>query len=328
MRRRDFIAAIGGVVAWPLAVRAQQADRMRRVWVLLPYPEGDPEAQSRIAAFEQRLKDLGWANGRNVQIIYRFRVGADDRIREYASDLISQKPDVLLVNSGGALAELRRTTGTIPIVVAMAGDLVEMGYIQSLDHPGGNITGFTSFEYAMGGKWLELLREIAPSVSRVMIVEGPNPQQRASYVPSIETAARPINVEVVKSDLHNETDIGPTVDQFAREPNCGLIVIPGLFTGVHRRSIIAASARNLLPTIYPYRYFVDDGGLLAYGSNSQDIFRSAAGYVDRILKGDKPADLPVQAPTKYELVINLKTAKTLGLTVPQALLATADGVIE
>jgi putative tryptophan/tyrosine transport system substrate-binding protein len=330
VRRRDVITLLGGAAAWPLAAEAQQAARVRRIGVLLGYPEGDTEAQSRIAAFEQGLKSLGWTKGRNAQITYHFGAVDSGRMPDYARDLISQRPEVLVATGGNALAELRRATSTIPIVVAVAGDLVEMGYVESLAHPGGNITGFSSFEFTLGGKWLDLLHEVAPSVNRVMILQPPTPRQpqRGSYVPSIEAAARRIDVVITKSDLHSDTDIGPTVDQFASEPNSGMIVIPGLFTGVHRRAIVGASARNRLPAIYPYPYFVGEGGLLAYGSDSRDIVRRAAGYVDRILKGEKPADLPVQTPVKFELVINLKTAKALGLEMPATVLSRADEVFE
>jgi putative tryptophan/tyrosine transport system substrate-binding protein len=278
---------------------------------------------------EQALQSLGWIKGRNVEIIYRFGAGDDARFRSYASELVGQNPDVLLANSGSALRPLRQLTSTIPIVVASIGDLVDSGYVQSLARPGGNITGFMSFEYAMGGKWLALLREMAPETSRVLVVEDPHAQRGSgSYFPSIVALARTINVDATMPKLHDENDIDPTIEQFAREAKGGLIVLPSTFTIVHRRSLIDAVARNQLPAIYPYRDFADDGGLLSYGSNGADLFRRAAGYVDRILKGEKPGDLPVQAPTKYELVINLKTAKALGLTIPQSLLATADEVIE
>jgi putative ABC transport system substrate-binding protein len=328
MKRRDFIALAGSAAMWPVTAPAQRTVRVRRIGVLLAYPEGDLEAQSRIGAFEQGLRDLGWTHGNNVEIIYRLGAGDADRMRDYARDLISQKPDVLVANSGDALAHLRRATATIPIVVAVVGDLVEMGYVQSLAHPGGNITGFTSFEYTVGGKWLELLHEVVPTITRIMVLERPNPQYSGSYVPSIEAAARSLLVDVIRTDLRSDNDIAPVIDQFAREPNCGLIVMPSLFSGVHRRVIIAASGRNRLPAIYPYPYFVEDGGLMAYGGDSRDIFRRASSYVDRILKGERPADLPVQAPTKYELIINLKTAQALGLTIPATVYARADKVIE
>jgi putative ABC transport system substrate-binding protein len=286
-----------------------------------------PDVQARNAAFEEGLRVLGWSSGQNVQIVYRYGAGSDQRAGEYARDLVNQKPDVIVANSTSALAPLRRATSTIPIVVAGAGDLVKSGYVESLAHPGGNITGFTSFEFDVGGKWLGLLREIVPSVSRVMVVESPNPQ-RGSYLPSIEAAARPINVEVTKSDLHGAADIDSAVDRFAREPNGGLIVLPGPFASVNRPAIIAAAARDRLPAIYPYRHFAEDGGLLAYGSNGQDIFRRAASYVDRILKGESAANLPIQGPIKFEMFINLKTAKALGLTIPPQVLNRADDLIE
>ena len=328
MRRRDFIALISGAAAaWPLAARAQQPARMRRVGVLMSFSDDDREGQLLLSAFEQGLQALGWTNGRDVEIIYRYGAGADERFRAYSSELVSQNPDVLVANSPAALAPLRGLTSTIPIVAAIVGDLVDSGYVQSLARPGGNVTGFTAFEFAVGGKWLEFLREIAPGISRVMVVESPNPQ-RGSYLPSIEAAARPISVDVTKSALRDAADIGPAIEQFAREANGGMIVLPNPFTSANRRSIIDAAALHRLPAIYPFRRFAEEGGLMAYGSDRSDIFRRAASYVDRILKGESPANLPVQAPTKFEMVINLKTAKALGLTVPQPLLVAADEVIE
>jgi putative tryptophan/tyrosine transport system substrate-binding protein len=331
MRRRKFISLIGGAAAasslWPLAGQAQQGGPMRRVGVLMSYAEGDAEAKARIGAFEQALRELGWTNGRNVEIVYRFGGGIDDRQRAYASELVSRQPDVLVAQSASSLAPLAQATRTIPIVVATVGDLVESGYVQSFAHPGGNITGFTAFELAMGGKWLDLLHEVAPTLSRVMVVENPNPQ-RASYLPSIEAAARSIHVTVTQSDLHSPADIGPAIDRFAKQPDGGLIVMPSGFTAVHRHDIIAAAARNLLPAIYPFRYFTDDGGLIVYGSDGRDIFRRTAGYVDRILKGESPANLPVQQPIRFEMIVNLKTAKAQGLTIPESFLLRADEVIE
>ena len=328
MRRRDFIALIGGAAAaWPLAAAAQQPARMRRVGVLMSFSDDDREGQLLRSAFEQGLQALGWTNGRDVEIAYRYGAGADERFRAYSSELVSQNPDVLVANSAAALAPLRGLTSTIPIVAAIVGDLVDSGYVQSLARPGGNVTGFTAFEFAVGGKWLGFLREIAPGTRRVLVVETPNPQ-RGSYLPSIEAAARPISVDVTKSALRDAADIGPAIEQFAREANGGMIVLPNPFASANRRLIIDAAALHRLPAIYPFRRFAEEGGLMAYGSDRSDIFRRAASYVDRILKGESPANLPVQAPTKFELVINLKTAKALGLTVPQPLLVAADEVIE
>ena len=328
MRRRDFIALIGGAAAaWPLAAGAQQPARMRRVGVLMSFSADDREGQLLLGAFEQGLQALGWTNGRDVEIAYRYGAGADERFRAYSSELISQNPDVLVANSAAALAPLRGLTSTIPIVAAIVGDLVDSGYVQSLSRPGGNVTGFTAFEFAVGGKWLEFLREIAPSTRRVLVVESPNPQ-RGSYLPSIEAAARPISVDVTKSALRDAADIGPAIELFAREAHGGMIVLPSPSPSTNRRFIIDAAALHRLPAIYPFRRFAEEGGLMAYGSDRSDIFRRAASYVDRILKGESPANLPVQAPTKFELVINLKAAKALGLTVPQPLLVAADEVIE
>jgi putative ABC transport system substrate-binding protein len=331
MRRRQLIRLLAGAAAAavlpPLAARAQRAERMRRIGVLMAYADDDREGQSRIKAFQQGLQDLGWTNGGNVEITYRFAASDDQRFRTYSSDLVSQNPDVLVANSAAALAPLRRLTSTIPIVAAIVGDLVDSGYVQSLARPGGNVTGFTAFEFAVGGKWLELLREIAPGTRRFLVVETPKPQ-RASYLPSIEAAARPINVDIAKSALRDAADIGPAIEQFAREANGALIVLPSPFTNANRRSVIDAAALHRLPAIYPFRLFAEAGGLMTYGSDGSDIFRRAASYVDRILKGESPANLPVQAPTKFEVVVNLKTAKALGLGIPPALLATADDVIE
>jgi putative tryptophan/tyrosine transport system substrate-binding protein len=330
LRRRSFLTLLGGAAAsWPLAARAQQPVRMRRIGVLMSAAQDDRRTQLEIAAFEQALQSLSWTKGRNIEIIYRYGAGDDERFHSYASELVGQNPDVLLANSGSALRPLRRLTSTIPIVVASAGDLVDTGNVQSLARPGGNITGFMSFEFAVGGKWLALLREMAPATSRVMVIESADAQRGSgSYFPSIVAMARMINVDAIMSKLHDDNDIDPTIEQFAHGANGGLIVLPSPFTIAHRRSLIDAAARNRLPAIYPYRDFADDGGLMAYGSNAPDLFRRAGGYVDRILKGESPANLPVQAPTKYELVINLKTAKALGLTVPLPLQASADEVIE
>jgi putative tryptophan/tyrosine transport system substrate-binding protein len=330
LRRREFIALLGcavGSASLPDAARAQPSGRLPTIGILLSYSEDDPEEKSRITAFEQGLRDLGWINGRNVLVVYRYGAGDDERMGKYAHELVSQNPSVLVANSVAALVALRRATDKIPIVVAGGGDLVASGYVASLAHPGSNVTGFTSFEPRVGGKWLELLREAAPNVSRVLVLESPNPQ-RTSYFPSIETAARAINVAAIKSDLHGETDVDSTLDNFARHSTGGLIVMPSPFTSVHRRTIIAAAARDRLPDIYPYRYFAEEGGLLAYGSDGQDIFRRSASYVDRILRGASPASLPIQEPVKFEFIVNLRTAKALGLEIPATLLTTADEVIQ
>jgi putative tryptophan/tyrosine transport system substrate-binding protein len=329
MRRREFIGLLGGVtVAWPLAVRAQQSERVRRIGVLLAYSEADPEAHARIATFEQGLRELNWINGHNVRIDYRFGAGSVEHMRTNSAELVALKPDVLLAHSSSSLMPLRRETHTIPIVVAVVGDLVRAGFAESLARPGGNITGFSAFEPMMSGKWLELLKEIAPGLRLVMIIVNSQNASQPGYVRTIEATARSANVRVSMPDLNSEADIGPAIDEFAREANGGVIVLPGAFTGAHRRSIIASTARHRLPAIYPFRYYCVDGGLISYGIDQGAIFHRAASYVDRIFKGEKPGDLPIQMPTKFELVLNLKTARTLGLDVPPTLLALADEVIE
>lgn len=331
MRRRDFVTLAAGAALVPMlppcAGRAEPADRMRHVGVLLAYGKDDPEAEARIKAFEQGLQKLGWTKGGNVEIVYRFGAANDERLRDFALDLVRQNPDALVAQTGAALAPLRRATTTIPIVGVTVSDLVDSGYVQSLASPGANITGFPAFDFEMGGKWVELLLELAPNTRRIMVLQNLNPK-RASYLPRIEAAAKPLAVSVTMPEVRTDADIGPAIDLFAREPGGGLIVLPTPFTSTHRDSIIGASARNRVPAIYPFRFFAEDGGLLVYGSDGRDIFRRAASYVDRILKGERPENLPIQQPIKFEMIINLKTARMLGLTVSPILLAAADEVIE
>jgi putative tryptophan/tyrosine transport system substrate-binding protein len=329
MRRRQFITLLGGAAAWPLAARAQQGERMRRIGVIMVNAESDPEGQTRIRAFRQRLQELGWAEGRNVRIEYRWGAGDVDRARAYAAELVSLAPDVILSNGSPALAALHRATRGIPVVFVVVVDPVGAGYVQSLARPGGNITGFSTFEPEIGSKWLELLKEARSDLRRVAGILDPNFRGFAAVWDAIEGMAPTLGLGVTKVALRDATDdIESTVAAFAQEPGGGLIVLPTAINNVSRDRIFSLAARHRLPAVYPFRHYATDGGLMSYGFDTPDLFRRGASYIDRILKGEKPADLPVQAPTKFEFVINLKTAKALGLTVPPTLLARADEVIE
>jgi putative ABC transport system substrate-binding protein len=330
MRRRDFIALLGGAAAsWPLAVRAQQPARMRRIGVLWPYPETDPEGQLRMAALRQGLQELGWTEGRNLRIDYRWG-GADyrDSMRRNAAELVALAPDVIVAGTGGIVRELQRASRTVPIVFPGANDPVGAGLVESLARPGGNATGFASIEYSMGGKFLELLKEIAPRVTRAAVIRDLGSAGGIGFLGAIQTAAVSLRVEVRPLDVRDDDVIERGVMAFAREPNGGLVVLPSALVQIHRELIITLAARHRLPAIYPGRAYAAGGGLISYGAVFTDVNRRAAGYVDRILKGEKPADLPVQMPTRYETVLNLKTAKTLGLEVPTSVLLRADEVIE
>ena len=330
MRRREFIILLGGAaVAWPLAARAQQPDRMRRVGVLVSRIADDPEEQARLAAFVQGLQKLGWTEGRNVRIDYRWAAGDADRSRTYAAELVALAPDVIVAAGSQSVAALEQTTRTVPIVFASVVDPVGAGYVPSLARPGGNATGFTAFEYSLSGKWLELLKEIAPNLTRIAILRDPALAAGIGQFAVIQAMAPPsFGVELSPIDVRDAGEIERDVAAFAGETKGGLIVTGSSGAAVHRELIIMLAARHRLPAVYPFRNYVTSGGLISYGPDPTDQFRRAAGYVDRILKGEKAADLPVQAPTKYELVINLKTAQALGLTVPPLLLARADAVIE
>jgi putative tryptophan/tyrosine transport system substrate-binding protein len=325
MRRREFITLFA---AWPLAARAQQADRVRRVGVLMNLTADDPEASTRVTALAQGLQQLGWTDGRNVRIDYRWGAADADRSRKYAAELVTLAPDVILASGTPAVAALQQATRTVPIVFVNAVDPVGAGLVDSLAQPGGNATGFILFEYGISAKWLELLREIAPQLKRAAVLRDANIASGIGQLAVIQAAAPSFGVEVRPVGVRDAEEIERAVTAFARSPNGGLIVAASTLAGVHRKLIIALAARHRLPAVYSLRYYATDGGLISYGPNTIDPFRRAAGYVDRILKGEKPADLPVQAPTKYELVINLKTAKALGLNVPDSLLARADEVIE
>jgi ABC-type uncharacterized transport system substrate-binding protein len=331
--RRKFLATLGGGAAWPLAARAQQRERLRLIGVLAAVPADDPEAMARIGAFLQELQQLGWTDGRNVRIDYRW-VGDDserirtERVRKYVVELVELAPDVILVNGASSLRPMQEATHTVPIVFVQVTDPVGGGFVDSLARPGGNATGFAGFEYSTSGKWLEMLKEIAPGVTRVAVLRDPRLAAGAGEFAAIQSAAPSLGVELRPVGVRDAGEIERGVTAFAREGNGGLIVTTGPFAFVHRKLIITLAARYRLPAVYPYRSLVTGGGLISYGNDPIDSYRRAAGYVDRILKGEKPADLPVQAPTKYEMAINLKTAKALGLEVPATLLARADEVIE
>ena len=328
MRRREFVALLGGAAAWPLAAGAEQGERIRRIGVLMPSAADDPEFQARITAFLQGLAQLGWLDGRNVRIDSRWGVADADRIRKYAAELVGLAPDVILANSSAAVAPLLQATRTVPIVFTTVADPVGAGYVDSLARPGGNATGFIVFEYSIAAKWLELLKEIAPGVTRVAVVRESAIAAGPGQFGVIQAAAPSLGVELRPIDVRDASEIERAIAAFAQGSNGGLIVTGSPGAIFHRELIIALAARHRLPATYSARFWPTDGGLISYGPDSIDPLRRAASYVDRILKGEKPADLPVQAPTKYELVINLKTAKALGVTVPETLLARADEVIE
>jgi putative tryptophan/tyrosine transport system substrate-binding protein len=329
MKRREFVTLIGGTaVTWPLAARAQPAERMRRIGILLPAAADDAAWQARVGAFHQGLGQLGWNIGRNLQIDTRWATSNAAELRRQAAELAALAPDVILAGGSSSLGPLLQATRTVPIVFTLVVDPVGTGLVDSLARPGGNATGFMNWEYSMGGKWLELLKEIAPGVTRVAVLRDAAQGFATSQFAVIQAVAPSLRVEVSPVNMRDAGEIEQSVVTFARAPNGGLILIGSGAAVRHRDLIITLAARHKLPAVYYERFFVAAGSLASYGPDNVDAFRQAAGYVDRILKGEKPADLPVQAPTKYETVINLKTAKALGLAVPQALLARADAVIE
>jgi putative ABC transport system substrate-binding protein len=327
MKRRVFLRAAGSAVVWPFAARAQQRERMRRIGMLLPATAADSEYQALVAAFHQGLALLGWAIGQNVQIDARWAPNVAD-IHRYAADFAAVAPDVILAHGASTVAPLLQATRSVPIVFTLVSDPVGGGLVESLARPGGNATGFMSFEYSLGGKWLELLKEIAPGVTRVAVLRDSMQPGGIGQFGAIQAVAPSVRMEVNPVSIHNAGEIERGVATFARSPNGGLIVTGSGPANTHRDLIVALAARHKLPAVYFDRFFVADGGLVSYGPDRINVYRQAAGYVDRILKGEKPADLPVQAPTKYELAINPKTAKALGLAVPPTLLARADEVIE
>ena len=331
MKRREFITLLGGAAAstslWPLAARAQQGERVRRIGVLMPFPADDSEARIRSAAFEQALQQLGWAVGRNLRIDSCFPGGSADPIRKHAAELLALAPDAIVTVGSLTVAPVQQLTRTIPIVMVNIADPVGAGFVRSLSRPGGNATGFINFEYSMSGKWVELLKEIAPRVTRAAVLRDPTAAAGIGQFASIQSVAQSLGIELTPLGVRDIAEVERDVTAFARPGNGSLIVTAG-GTGFRRDLIIRLASRHKLPAIYPYRYYAKDGGLIAYGPDTLDPMRRAAEYVDRILKGEKPADLPVQAPTKYQLIVNLKTAKALGLTIPTSVLARADEVIE
>jgi putative ABC transport system substrate-binding protein len=331
MRRREFIAIAGGAAAWPLMARAQQPERIRRVGILSNAGESDPEAQSMVAALHQALRELGWVDGRNIRVDHRWAAGNSTRIADLAKQLVALQPEVLVAHTSVPVIALRKETTTIPIVFVQVADPIGSGFITNLARPGGNITGFSSFEPSMGGKWVEMLKEIAPGTTKMAFLFNPKTAPYANtgyYQASFDAAARSLAITLTATSVNSPSEIESAVSALGYDHGDGLIVIPDSFNLVHRERIIGLAAQRRVPAIYPYSFAVKEGGLISYGVDQVDLFRLAASDVDRILKGEKPADIPVQAPTKFELVINRKTAKGLGLTVPANLLATADEVIE
>src|SRR5579863_1998943 len=331
MRRREFITTLGcgaATAVWPLAARAQQADRMRRIGVLMNRAVDDPQAQASVAAFVQGLRQLGWTDGRNVLIDTRWTSGNADDTRKYTAELVALAPDVIQASGASTVGALLKATRTVPIVFAATADPIGAGLVASMARPGGNATGFMNFEDSMSGKWLELLKQIAPGVTRAAVLGDPTLSSGRGQLGAIQTVAPSFGVEVSPVDVRDAGEIERAITEFAGSPNGGLIALSNPGTAIHRKLIIMLAARHKLPAVYFEHTFAADGGLISYGTDYIDQYRQAAGYVDRILKGEKPANLPVRAPTKFELVLNLKTAKALSLTVPNNLLSTADEVIE
>jgi putative tryptophan/tyrosine transport system substrate-binding protein len=319
MRRRQFIAGLGSAAAWPVVVRAQQGERVRQIGVLMAFNETDPEGKARLSGFTQGLTELGWIDGRNVRLDVRWDASTIDRMRMFAKELVALQPDVIFATTSAATAALQRETRTIPIVFASVSDPIEAGFVASLPRPRGNVTGFGNTEAGMVGKWLQLLMEIAPSVKRVAIMFNPDtaPSGGSYHLPLLGAAARTLKVEPITAP-----------GSLGREPGGALVFVPDNFITLHRAPIVSLAAQNNVPAVYFASYFVGGGGLLSYGPDVVDIFHRSASYVDRILRGEKPSDLPVQLPVKFEMAVNLKTAKALGLTIPETLLATADEVIQ
>jgi ABC-type uncharacterized transport system substrate-binding protein len=328
VKRREFITLLGGAASWPLAARAQQAERVRRIGVLNSLAADDPQSQRRMTAFVQGLQQFGWTDGRNVTIETRWGAGDSERLRRYAAELVALAPDVILAVTVSSMVPLQQATRTVRIVFVQVTDAVGAGFVESLSRPGGNATGFSLSEYGFSAKWLELLKQIAPRMTRAGVLRDPSNPSGIGLLAAIQGAAPALDVEVSPLGVRDVGEIERVIAAFAQRPNGALTLVPTALTVINRQLIINLAARHRLPAMYPYRYFVEAGGLMCYGADEIDQYRLAAGYVNRILKGEKPADLPVQAPTKFELLINLRTAKTLGLDVPPTLLARADEVIE
>ena len=327
MKRRHFITLLSGAAAWPVVARAQ-SEQMRRIGFLTTLSDTDPEVKGWLTAFHAEMQKLGWTLGRNFSMEYRWPGSNEQRLRSAAAELVKMAPDLIFVAATPALAALHRASQSLPIVFVQVSDPVKLGFVGSLTRPGGNITGFSTFEYPIGGKWLELLKDTAPGRTRVAVLLDPDNPSHVAYLQGVETAAATFGVQLTRADVHNAAEIERAINDFAQQPNGALVVAPTAVTLLHRDLIIALAARHRLPAVYPYRYFTTSGGFISYGVDLAEHYRQAAGYVDRILKGAKPGELPVQLSSKFELVINLKTAKALGLTIPQTLLLRADQVIE
>jgi putative tryptophan/tyrosine transport system substrate-binding protein len=329
VRRRDFISLLGGAAAaWPVAARGQQADRVRRIGVLTVYSQTDREGQARNAAFLETLQRLGWTDGRNVRIEYRWSAGDTDRAKAAAAELVRSTPDVIVVAGPTALPEVQRLTSTIPIIFTQVSDPVDSGFVTSLARPGGNTSGFHNFEPTVGGKWLGLLKEAAPNMRRVIVLFQSDAVPNLAFLRAAETVAPSLEVQVTAVDVHGGVEFGGAIATFASEPDGGLMVLPNPYTVANRGAMILLAARHRLPAVYAFRYFAAEGGLMSYGPDQVEQWRGAATYIDRILRGEKPGNLPIQAPTRYELVINMKAAKVIGLTIPPAFPLRADEVIE
>jgi len=328
MKRREFITLLGGAAAaWPLAAHAQQ-ERMRRIGVLTNLDEADPELKGWLTAFQVELQKLGWAQGRNISFEYRWPGSDEQRLQSSAADLVKAAPDVIFAAATPALVALYRESRSLPIVFVQVSDPVKLGFVASLARPGGNMTGFTTFEYPVGGKWLELLKDTAPGRTRVAVLLDPSNPSGLAYLQGVEAAAASLGVQLTHADVHNAADIERAISDFAQQPNGALVVAPTAATILHRNLIVTLAARHRLPAVYPYRFFASSGGFISYGVDLAEQYRQAAGYVDRILRGANPGELPVQLSSKFELVVNLKTAKALGLTIPEPFLQHAGEVIE
>jgi putative ABC transport system substrate-binding protein len=328
MKRRTFIAGLGSMAAWPVLARAQQPQRVRRVGVPTGLAEDDPQSHAELTAFQEALSRFGWIEGRNLQSSRRFAAGDDRRIRAYAEELLSNSPDIIVARGTQATAILKQQTNTIPILFAPVSDPVASGFVANFARPAGNATGFIDEEYSFGGKWPSILKSISPNISRVMMLYDPTNPNWEGYLRALQSVAASLALSISEAPVTTSGDIGRSIELFAHEPDGGMIVVPSGLIIVNRQMIIALAAEHRLAAVYPFKVFAASGGLAAYGADLPDIWRRAAGYVDRILKGDKPGELPVQAPIKFELVINANTAKALGLTIPETLLATADEVIQ